>query len=189
MKNLVILGASRAGKTTLARKICEIYPNYHLINGDSIRSAFQKTLPQNNINKYNGAGMKDDFAKFCASYFRNQINRNKDYFNYIFDSCDVSVENALKYFQNDDSIIIFLGYADIGEKEAFDNYRRYENLNDWTVKRTDEELLFHAKTWILNSKTFKEDCLKYKIPYVDTSFKREEVLKTLVSKLLLELPN
>lgn len=187
MKNLIILGASRAGKTTLARKICEIYSNYHLINGDSIRNAFQETLPQNNINKYNGTGMKDDFAKFCASYFRNQINRNKGYFNYIFDSCDISVENAVKYFKNNDSIIIFLGYESINEKEALKNYRIYEEPNDWTTKRTDKELLLHARNWISNSKTFKEDCVKFNIKYVDTSFNRNDVLSDLISDLLLEL--
>ena len=187
MKNLIILGASRAGKTTLARKICEIYSNYHLINGDSMRNAFQETLPQNNINKYNGTGMKDDFAKFCASYFRNQINRNKGYFNYIFDSCDISVENAVKYFKNNDSIIIFLGYESINEKEALKNYRIYEEPNDWTTKRTDKELLLHARNWISNSKTFKEDCVKFNIKYVDTSFNRNDVLSDLISDLLLEL--
>lgn len=187
MKNLVILGASRAGKTTLARKICETYHNYHLINGDSIRNAFQETLPQNNINKYNGSGMKEDFAKFCASYFRNQINRNKGYFNYIFDSCDISVENAVKYFKSDDVIIVFLGYENINKKEALKNYRMYEKPTDWTVKRTDKELLIHAENWILNSKIFKEECSKFNIKYIDTSFNRDNVLSNLISDVLLDL--
>ena len=52
MKNIAIFGASRAGKTTLAREINKVYTNYHIINGDSIRKTFQKELPQNEINKY-----------------------------------------------------------------------------------------------------------------------------------------
>lgn len=189
MKNLVILGASRAGKTTLAREISEMYPNYHIINGDSIRNAFQEELPQNDINKYNGKGMQEDFAKFCASYFRNQITRNKGYFNYIFDSCDISVTNAQKYFNNDDVIIVFLGYSNINENEALQNYRKYEKTMDWTAKRTDEELLIHAREWINNSKKFEYECELHEISYIDTSFNRDEVILKLKSKLLKEIEN
>lgn len=184
MKNIVILGASRAGKTTLAREICKLYPSYHLINGDSIRSAFQEVLPQNNINKFGGTGMIEDFSKFCANYFRNQISRNKGLFNYIFDSCDVSVSNAVKYFSSDDVIVIYMGYSNINEYEALRNYRKFEQTDDWTVKRTDEELLIHAREWINNSKKFNIECEKMGIQYIDTSFNREQVIKKLKEELV-----
>lgn len=190
MKNIVILGASRSGKTTLSREICKVCPNYHLINGDSIRSAFQETLPQNNINKFGGAGMMEDFSNFCANYFRNQISRNKGVFNYIFDSCDVTVSNAFKYFMNFDTIIIFMGYSNINEYKALSNYRKYEQPKDWTVKRTDEELLIHAREWINKSKEIKDECEKKGIKYIDTSTNRDQVIKKLkeelVEKILLE---
>ncbi len=62
MKNLVILGASRAGKTTLSYEINRIYPQYHVISGDSIRDAFAEALPQNEINASNGKGMRGRFS-------------------------------------------------------------------------------------------------------------------------------
>lgn len=187
MKNIVILGASRAGKTTLAREICKVYPSYHLISGDSIRSAFQEALPQNNINKFGGTGMIEDFSKFCASYFRNQISRNKGVFNYIFDSCDVSIFNATKYFINDDTIVICMGYSNINEYEALGNYRKFEQDNDWTFKRTDEQLLIHAREWINNSKKFKSECEKMGIKYIDTSFNRDQVIEKLTEELVEEI--
>ena len=187
MKNIAIFGASRAGKTTLARKINKIYPNYHIINGDSVRRAFEKELPQNNINQYNGTGMKEDFARFSATLFLDEIKRNKGYYNYIFDSCDVSVENALKYFKDDSIIIIFLGYSELTEQEALKNYRKYEKKTDWTFERTDEQLIQHAKTWINNSKTFKNDCIKNKVLYIDTSYNRDEILKNVENKILKEI--
>lgn len=189
MKNIVILGASRAGKTTLAREICKLYPNYHLISGDSIRNAFQEALPQNNINKFDGVGMEEDFPRFCANYFRSQISSNKEYFNYIFDSCDVSVFNAVKYFINDDTIVIYIGYSNINEYEALSNYRKFEQDNDWTLKRTDEELLIHAREWINNSKKFKNECKKVGIKYIDTSFNRNQILKKLKEELIEEIEN
>ncbi len=187
MKNLVILGASRAGKTTLAREICKVYPNYNVINGDSIRNAFEKTLPQNNINKYNGIGMKEDFAKYCGYFFKEEINRNKGYFNYIFDSCDISVENSIKYFLNDDVVILFLGYSNINKKDALNNYRKYEQPNDWTVNRTDEELLIHAQEWINNSQIFKKECQNNGIKYIDMSFNRNKILEKLKIELIKDI--
>lgn len=86
MKNLVIFGASRAGKSTLAREINKLYPNYHIIRGDCIRNAFQETLPKNEINKYNGKGMREDFARFSAELFKDHTEHD-EYYNYIFDSC------------------------------------------------------------------------------------------------------
>lgn len=184
MKNIAIFGASRAGKTTLAREINKIYPNYHIINGDSIRKAFQEELPQNDINKYNGKGMKEDFAKFSAAFFKDEIERNKNCYNYIFDSCDISVENALKFFKEDNIIILFLGYTELTEQQSLNNYRMYEKQDDWTYKRTDEELLEHARVWIENSRNFKKECIEKNIEYVDTSFNRESVLEHLREKLL-----
>lgn len=189
MKNFAIFGASRAGKSTLARIINEAYSNYHIISGDSIRYAFQYELPQNGINKYGGHGMKEDYAKFCASLFKNQIKRNKNHFNYIFDSCDISVANALKYFKDDNIIIVFLGYSTITPEEALLNYRKYEQDDDWTCNRSDEELLEHAKHWIDKSKNFENDCKLNNVKYVDTSYNREEVLKSLFNEIIIECQN
>lgn len=155
IKNIVILGASRAGKSTLAKMINNIYTRYHIINGDSIIHAFQFELPQNKIDAHGSEGMKEDFARFCASYFKNQAVRNSENFNYIFDSCDISVSNALKYFSGENIFILFLGYGKISKYEALENYRKYERKDDWTCSRSDEELLVHAENWINNSKIFE----------------------------------
>lgn len=187
MKNLVILGASRSGKTTLAREVNKQYPNYHIINGDSIRHTFERVLPQNEINKRNGKGMREDFAKFSAELFKNEIKRNNGFYNYIFDSCDISVENAIKYFKDESTIIIYLGYSQISEKEALSNYRKYEKSGEWTFNRTDEELLIHAKTWINNSKIFKSECELNNIKYIDTSYDREKILENLKIEIIKEL--
>lgn len=184
MKNIAIFGASRAGKTTLTRMINERYSNYHIISGDSIRHAFQYELPQNETNKFGGKGMVEDYARFSSSFFKNQIKRNKGYFNYIFDSCDISVQNALKYFNDDNIIIIFLGYSKITPEEALTNYRKYEKPMDFTCNRTDEELLKHAKHWIESSKIFKNDCQLNNVKYVDTSYNREEVLNELFDEII-----
>lgn len=182
MKNLVILGASRAGKSTLAKEINNLYPNYHILRGDCIRHAFQEELPQNEINKYDGKGMEEDFARFSAELFKSHIEHD-EYYNYIFDSCDISVENAVKFFAQESTIIVFLAYSELTSKEAFQNYRKYEKATDWTVRRTNEQLLEFAQIWVQKSKIFKQDCEKYGIQYIDTSYHREEKINNLIKDL------
>lgn len=187
MKNLVILGASRAGKSTLAYEINKIYPNYQILTGDAIRRAFQDTFPQMEINNHSGKGMKEDFARFSACLFKTHLKDNIGVYQYIFDSCDISVENAIRFFQDETNMIIFLGYSRLTPQEAFQNYRKYEKRTDWTVRKTDEQLLAFAEEWVEKSKVFEEDCKKYHIKYVDTSYHRESVLKSLIEELTEEL--
>ncbi len=187
MKNLVILGASRAGKSTLAYTINKIYPNYQILTGDAVRRAFQDIFPRMGINNYNGKGMKEDFAKFSACLFKTHIKDNQGVYQYIFDSCDISAENAVRFFQDNSTIIVFLGYTQLVAEQAFQNYRKYEKETDWTVRKTDEELLDFAEKWVEKSKIFKQDCEKFKIRYVDTSYNREKVLDNLIKELTEEL--
>ena len=45
MKNIIIIGPSRTGKSTLASLVCKKY-NLSYISGDSIRNAFIKIYPE-----------------------------------------------------------------------------------------------------------------------------------------------
>ena len=58
MKNIAIFGASRSGKSTLAKMIAKKYQNYHIIIGDDIRGTFTEVFPQNEISSKGGKGMK-----------------------------------------------------------------------------------------------------------------------------------
>ena len=99
----------------------------------------------------------------------------------------ISAENAVRFFQDNSTIIVFLGYAQLAAEQAFQNYRKYEKETDWTVRKTNEELLDFAEKWVEKSKIFKQDCEKYKIRYVDTSYNREKVLDNLIKELTEEL--
>ena len=184
MKDIVILGSARAGKTTLARKINKIYPNYHIINGDCIRQAFQTALPQTKIGMREWEGKKEDFAKFTATFFKEEIKWNKGHYNYIFENCDISAENAIKYFQDESTIILFLGYSNLNKEKVFNNWKKYDTPEDWTYKKTDDELLKYAEQYVKDSKEFQTECEKYHIKYVDTSYNREKILKELLEEII-----
>ncbi|UCD08495.1 MAG: hypothetical protein JSU79_09060, partial [Dehalococcoidales bacterium] len=65
MKNILISGSGRAGKTTLARKINEEF-NHFVINGDKLVAVFHGAYPQLNI-KF-GVNPKDEIAPFLGHF-------------------------------------------------------------------------------------------------------------------------
>lgn len=177
MKNIAIFGGSRSGKSTLARMISKKYPNYQIIIGDDIRWAFQTVLPQNNINTSGGIGMQDDFPNFLSCLFDKSIGRNKDAFNYIIETCDITPGKANKLFNRADTVLLFLGTPRKTADEYFKEIRRYQTKRDWTYDRSDEHILEHCRHWIDKSKEYEEECRKLNIWFVDTSFDRDKVLK------------
>jgi len=48
MKNIIIIGRSRVGKSTLANMIADKY-NYQIIRTDIIRNTFKEVFPELNI--------------------------------------------------------------------------------------------------------------------------------------------
>lgn len=183
MKNIVILGVARSGKTTLSRMITEKFSNYQILNGDCIRSTFQKVFPEVGINKFKGHGMKNDFALFCSELFKNEIKYNKNYYNYIFESCDISPYNARKFFCNNDTSVIFLIYPSLNVNEIIYNYKYYAEKGDYMLKKTEEEILDRAQMWLEKSKQFKLECEQNNIRYIDVSYNRNEVFKKIIDEL------
>lgn len=107
MKNIAIFGSARSGKSTLAKMIAKQFPNYHIMIGDDIRWAFQKTLPELNINSKGGSGMVDIFPLFLATLFYKSIERNKGEINYIIETCDITPKKAKELFAQDNTILLF----------------------------------------------------------------------------------
>ncbi len=183
MKNIAIFGSSRAGKSTLSRMISQKHPFYHIIIGDDIRGAFQNTLPKTNINVTGGIGMVDDFPNFLASLFYKNIKRNKGYFNYIVETCDMTPKKALELLNNDNTIILFLGTPSLTVEQHFNEIRKYQTERDWTYDRNDELLLDHCVRWIDKSKQYEKECKELNIWYVDTSFDRPKVLNDTLKQI------
>ena len=52
MKDILIFGAPRVGKTTLSKLLVEELENYHIFSIDAIRNAFGDIFPELEINDY-----------------------------------------------------------------------------------------------------------------------------------------
>ena len=183
MKNIAIFGGARAGKTTLAKMIYKEFPNYHIISGDDIRYAFQKVLPDNEINSKGGKGMIDDFPNFLATYFYKAAKRNEGEISYIVETCDIYPTKAKELFNDENTILLFLGTPLQSEAEHFQEIRKYENEKDWTYDRDDAHIIEHCNYWIPAVRKIQEECQNLNLWFVDTSINREQVLEDTLKKI------
>ncbi len=75
MKNIIILGRPRAGKSTLANMIVDKY-NYQIIRTDTIRSCLKDVFPELNIGPYTAflqGGLTYEYGKIGVLTAINNI--------------------------------------------------------------------------------------------------------------------
>ncbi len=177
MKNILILGASRCGKSTLSSLLLSKYP-YQVIHIDQIRNTFTTVFPHLNINSKTARNNRE-FQDFIFEYFKKCIKHRNSY---ILEGCDISVENSLRYI-SDNTLLLFLGSTNISIESFEKNIRLYDRTKDWTNNLTDEELIECSKNIISQSKEIKEKCDLYHLTYVETSHQRDIVLAQIIKNL------
>ena len=184
MKNIIIFGEPRSGKSTLANMIVDKY-NYQVIHVDSIRDTFKKIYPELNIAP--DKAMKNKrFQLFLQEYlFMNSKKEERNKYGYVMEGCETSVCDCNRLYNNDNNIIYYLAQVDITPEQLFNNIRENDSKQDWTFKRSDDELIKIAKKLILNGKRIKKECEKYNIKFFDTSYNREEVLNNILNDIAL----
>ncbi len=170
--HVIIAGAARAGKTTLSLMLNnEGFTHYKM---DSIKRGICEAY---NL-KYDSW---DEVSTVMSIIINRIIEDNKTDTNflkekYLFDIPFIYPKD-LSLINTEDTLVIFLGYAKASAAKHFLKIRNNDASNLWTSKLDDETLAKNVKENIEFSKKLERECKKYNIPYFDTSFNREEVLK------------
>ena len=77
----------------------------------------------------------------------------------------------------------FIGFADIDPKQKMKYTKKYAEVNDWLVTHMDDYVKDHIDNMIVYSKRIKEECIKHKNIYFDTSNNFMDTLKIIVEYL------
>lgn len=176
LKNVVIIGPPRCGKTTLAKKITKEFNNFSLISEDNFKSSFIATCEELEIYSINMAIPR----RQCFNYLIQSMYYEDD-INYVVDLLDYDDEILKKLKEN--SIIVFIGYSDLSSKELFDNIRKYDKSNDWTYIENDYWLTQYCECFMEQSKYLQNVAKENNYWYVDVSKDREEILSNTFEKI------
>ena len=206
MKNIIIAGVGRNGKTTLARKINEEL-NYFVISLDKLITAFGKAYPQLDIRiawDYNKATA--NIAPFLGHYlgmlssdhgFAGDLNLRA----HAVQGNRFVLEGGHYDFEKISSIVKMYGIKELKDKfiliglvqnnksidEYFNDLRKYDTEDDWTYNFDDDELREFSEMAILWNREMTDYLLKYGFTIYDTSFEREQVFDKIIEDIKSEL--
>ncbi len=207
MKNIIIAGPSRAGKTTLARKMNEEL-NYFVISLDKLVATFQGAYPQLDIRlNWNREKATDNLAPFLGNFLgifssnhgvtyelnlqAHSVKGNRfvlegGYFNFdkITPILNTYGIEALK----DNFILIGLVQNKKTVDEFVNDFRKYDTKDDWTYSLTNDELRDYAGNEAIPfSRSMTNHLMEYGFTIYDTSTEREQVLNQIVEDIKLKL--
>lgn len=172
LKNIIIAGCSRTGKTTLSMLFKEMgYTHYKM---DTIKRGIYNNFCFDKNDDWKNISPK--MAHLIAIII-NECNsdkiKNKEF--YCIDTCHLyPIDIANEKLKN--TIIVFLGYTDLNKNDKLINIRKYDSNNIWTSSKSDKEILDNIELGIKYSKEVKKQCNNLKIPYFDTSKNFNKVL-------------
>lgn len=177
--HVIIAGAARSGKTTLALKLNKYgFTHYKM---DSIKRGIWESYKL----------AYDDWENvspiICKIINRiildNRTDTNYMLEKYLFDTPFLYPKD-IKLIDTSETKVIFLGYAHIDVDEGVRLIRKYDKENFWTSKKSDEELTKEVRENIEFSKYLEKECERLGITYYDTSFDREEVLNRIINDII-----
>ena len=183
-KNIFIMGASKAGKTTLAKMICKKY-GYSVVSIDDIVTAMA-AFPELHIS-WDGDHDKiaEQMAPFLSIYLKELSEGNKFYggCKTVIEGSDIHFERLFPNVNKRKYLLIGLTYNQVTKEELFQRIRQNDTEDDWTYYLTDAQLEAYCAQFVEKNKFFDKKFKEYHIPAYDTSADREAVLTAVVDWL------
>lgn len=164
----IICGASRSGKSILARRLQEKF-KISWILGDAIVSGMEDAFPDLGVSHH---GNLQEIGGRFANYMKFLLwNYNYARCGYVLDSTHLYPRHIIGMREKIGSVpAVFLGYAEADPGQKFQQIRSFDPAaNWWTSELSDTELkqLIHAQ--ISKSIELREACSNLDLPYVDVS--------------------
>ncbi len=205
MKNIIIAGPSRAGKSTLARKLNEEL-NCFVISLDKLVATFQGAYPQLDIRlNWDREKTTDNLAPFLGHflgmfasadgrgllpYSHGAVKGNRfvmegGYFDFE------QISTILKTYGMQDLKDNFLLIGLVQNKKTVDefvsDFRKYDTVEDWTYNFSEDDLRAVAEDAISFSRSMTDHLVKYGFAIYDTSTDRARVLEQILEDIQSEL--
>lgn len=204
MKNIIICGPSRAGKSTLARKInAEL--DYFVISLDKLVSTFDGAYPQLDIRlNWNRQRTAENIAPFlghflgmfssgCGTAYELNLQAHAIKGNrFLLEGAYFNFDRILPILKTyeieklkDHFLLIGLVQNKKTADEFFGDFRNYDTEDDWTYRLDDAGLKEISEEAVSFSHSMTEMLIKYGFTIYDTSRQREQVFEHIVNDIKL----
>lgn len=187
-KHVIIAGVPRAGKSTASQLIAKKL-GYQHISMDSILAGFEKAFPELGIDTEadietveNLKYISSRIAPFIRAMMDSGEYNECDY-GMVIDVFQLLPTDYIHFLDAYDCEIFYLITSDVTGEERYELLKLYDTPKDYSFYSLDEEKRRDSKEIVEISKFIKEQCIKYHLPYYETSHNREAVLSDLIEKI------
>jgi len=202
LKNIIIVGPGRGGKTTLAKKINEKL-NYFVIHMDYFMTALDRAYPQLDVRiAWDAEKAAANIAPFighflgmsvCYRDFGEDLVLDKHITKgnkFVMEGGHFDFDKILSVFENyeigdlrENFILIGLVQRTKTAVEFFNDLRKYDTEEEWTHSVDDDNLMAYCEFLVLNSREMFNNFLKYGFTIYDTSIEREQVFDKIIEDI------
>ena len=189
MKNILIMGIGRAGKTTLSRNIKDKINGYNLIHSDSlkwamIRAKGEEKYYRANVDKQKEFEHGEYFQRTLLELYNSLIENDIKGYGYILESGQLEPRIVKEMVDFNNTIVVCLGLGDLSIEDMVNQCIKHDKKGDWSYGLSREYLRCHAEDWYNSNKILKEECPKYGIKYFDTSKNRIITLNNILDEII-----
>lgn len=188
MKNVLIIGVARAGKTTLGNMIKEEFNQYNIIHADSIiwgiiRGIGKEEYYTKNVKARKELVHSDKFQRIILEIYKSSIKQDTSHYGTILESGQLEPKYAKELLNMGNLVCVCLGHGNLDKRGIMNLCREHDTEKDWTYKIPEETLAINAEKWNEKNQLLKEECPKYGIEYIDTSKNRKQKLTEILSRI------
>lgn len=165
----LVSGASRAGKTIIAKKV-SVQKGISYFSLDWLVMGFTNGIPEYGIHDML---FPDEIAErswsFLKAMFESMIWSE---INYIVEGEAILPELIIELLKKypDKIKICFVGFTDVDLNEKVKDVKNFScGENDWLSDKSDAYIMDHVKNMIVHSLKIKKSCKENSLKYVDTS--------------------
>lgn len=172
-KNILIIGSSLSGKSTLAGQINNKY-NYNIINLDNIIKSFRDAISKiENINSY------ELETEFLINYIE-RLSSDQGFFNgekFVIEGNIINIDKIVEKLDKEKICVIGLVYDELTPEQFFKDIKEHESSTDWTHYYPDDSLKNKISNFINENKLISNVLEQIDVNVYDVSKNRDIILE------------
>ncbi|QBA64021.1 hypothetical protein [Muriicola soli] len=165
----IISGASRSGKTIIAKKL-SAQLGIPYLSLDWIMMGFTNGLPEFGVHdKLFPDEIAERLWNFIKAMLESMIYTDTDC---VIEGEALLPELIIELLQKhpDNVKVCFLGYSEVEIDRKVNEIKKFSQLkSDWLTDKSDAYIEDHVKNMIAHSKLIKRSCTENQLKYIDTS--------------------